>query len=97
MKRLLCLAAVCFAMGLSSNLYACYTIDDAEVSKVDGEKKTLVVTKGDKTQSFTTADKTTVTINGKAARLSDLKTGDKVTIDYEAANDVLAVKVTRSS
>lgn len=97
MKRLLCLAVVCFVMSLSSNLFACYTIDDASISKVDSEKKTLVVTKGDKTQSFTTADKTTVTINGKSASLADLKEGDKVSVDYEAANDVLAVKVKRDA
>src|SRR5687768_1647060 len=64
MKKLLCLVCVCFALSLASPVFACYTIDDASISKVDTEKKTLVVTKGDKTQSFTTAAKTAVTING---------------------------------
>jgi hypothetical protein len=97
MKRLLCLACVCFALCLASQVYACNTIDDASISKIDSSKKTLVVTKGDKQQTFTAADKTTVTINGKAATLADLKAGDKVTVDYEAADDVVAIKVTRQA
>jgi Cu/Ag efflux protein CusF len=97
MKAVLLLACVCFVLSFAAPVFACYTIDDASISKVDTEKKTLVVTKGDKTQTFTTADKTAVTVNGKTAKLDDLKAGDKVTIDYEAADDVLRVKVTRES
>ena len=97
MKRILCLACVCFALCLAAPAFACNTIDDASISKIDASKKTVVVTKGEKQQTFTTADKTTVTINGKAATLADLKAGDKVTVDYEAADDVLAIKVSRDT
>lgn len=95
MRRILCLSVLALGLGLSAQTFACETLDDGYVSQIEGTK--LIVAKGDTKTTFTTADKTTVTINGKAAALADIKAGDKVTVDYESATDVLAIKVTRES
>lgn len=97
MKRTHILASLALGLCLSAPAIACNTLDDGYLSKVDTAKKQLVVTKGDTKQTFTAADKTVVTVNGKAATLADLKAGDKVTVNYETADDVVAIKVTRET
>jgi hypothetical protein len=101
MKRLIQVSALALALSVpfvfSAKAHACYTVDDATISKVDTAKKQVEVAKGDKTtQTFTAADKTTVTINGKTATLADIKSGDKVHVDYESDTDVLAITVSRN-
>lgn len=95
MKRSHVLASLVLGLFLSAPVLACNTLDDAYLSKVDSAKKQLVVTKGDTKQTFTAADKTVVTLNGKSATFADLKAGDRVTVDYESETDVLAIKITR--
>jgi len=97
MKRSHLFASLVLGLCLSAPAIACNTLDDGYISKVDTAKKELLVTKGDTKQSFTAADKTVVTVNGKAATLADLKAGDKVTVDYESSTDVVAIKVTRET
>ncbi len=97
MKRFHILASLALGLCLSAPAMACNQLDDATLSKVDTAKKQLVVTKGDTKQTFTAADKTVVTVNGKAATLADLKEGDKVTVDFETDTDVVAIKATRAS
>jgi hypothetical protein len=96
MKRSLTLASLTLGLFLSAPAMACHT-DDGYLSAVDTEKKQVVVAKGDKTRTFTAADKTAVTVNGKAATLTDLKAGDKVVVDFESDTDVVAIKVTRDA
>ena len=66
MKRFIQVSALALALSVPfvfcANTRACYTVDDATISKVDAGKKQVVVAKGDTKQTFTTADKTTVTI-----------------------------------
>ena len=88
-------AAVALGLMLNTSVFACHYLNDGEVTKIDGDKKQVVVTKGQKQHTFTTADKTKVTINGEKAALADLKSGDKVTVAYESSSDVLEIKVTR--
>lgn len=97
MKRFLSLASLALILCLTAPALACHTIDDGYLSQVNTQNKQVTVTKGDAKHTFTAADKTVVTVNGKAATLADLKAGDKVTVDYESATDVLAIKVTRET
>ena len=78
-----------------SSAFACNTLNDGEVTKIDAKQNQVVVAVADKTQTFTTATKTKVIINGKEASLADLKAGDKVSVDYETNDDVLSIKATR--
>jgi len=97
MKRWIAgMSGVAFGLLLTGQTWACNTLDDGFISKVDSTKSQVVVAKGDAKQTFTTADKTQVTINGKAATLADVKAGDKVQVDFETDTDVLAIKVTRA-
>jgi hypothetical protein len=96
MKRSFTLASLVLGLFLSAPVMACQT-DEGYLSQVDTAAKQVVVKKGDKTRTFTTADKTVVTVNGKAATLADLKAGDKVIVDFESATDVLAIKVSRDA
>jgi Cu/Ag efflux protein CusF len=93
--------ALCFAFTASA--WACDT-SSGEVLKIDTKANRLIMAKsagcGDSSgcgseMTFTLAKGTKVLINGKAATLADLKTGDKVKVDYEKLDDVLAVSVTR--
>ena len=45
--------------------------------------------------SFKLTDKTRVLVNGKDAKLADLKDGDHVDVDYETSDDVQKVSATR--
>ncbi|MGH7215372.1 MAG: hypothetical protein ACREIT_11470 [Tepidisphaeraceae bacterium] len=86
------------ALGLAltaSSALACHTLSDGEVTQINADQNKVVVAKGEATTTFTTATKTKVVINGKQGSLADLKAGDKVTVDYEAANDVLEIRATR--
>ena len=89
------LSGMAAGLLLSGSVFACNTLNDGEVTKVDSKQNQVVVAKGDKTSTFTTASKTKVLINGKEASLADIKAGDKVSVDYETADDVLSIKATR--
>jgi len=100
-------AGMAFALLVStSSAYACNT-SSGEVTKIDADKHTVVISASsdgcssgcDKTESttFTLKKETKVLINGKQASLADLKAGDKVKIDFEKSDDVLAVNATRAS
>ena len=73
-----------------------------EVTKIDPAKKSLVIAaecscgSGKMIEmSFKLTEKTRVLLNGKDAKLADLKDGDQVDVDYETADDVQKVSATR--
>ena len=95
-------AGMAFALLISSSAYACNS-SNGEVTKIDSKSNTVAVASkeccgsGDKTLTFTLKPTTKVIINGKEARLADLKAGDKVRVDYEKTDDVLSINATRES
>ena len=98
MKKLMAgVAGLTLGLMLSGSAFACNKLSDGEVTKIDSKSNTVVVMAGKKEKTFTAGDKTQVIINGQKGSLADLKTGDKVSIDYEAANDVLSITATRAS
>ena len=73
-----------------------------EVTKIDASKKSLIIAaecscgSGKMIEiSFKLTDNTKVLLNGKAAKLADLKDGDQVDVDYETSDDVQKVSATR--
>ena len=90
------------AIGLmfSSRALACNTTS-GEVQTVDAKKNLLVMyqsgccpaSKSETT--FALKKETKILVNGKPAKLADLRAGDKVKVDYEKLDDVLSVSVTR--
>ncbi len=98
MKKILAgLAGAALGLSLSGSAFACHKLSDGEVTKIDSKSNTVVVMAGKAEKTFTAGEKTKVLINGKAGSLADIKTGDKVSVDYEAANDVLSISATRAS
>jgi hypothetical protein len=58
----------------------------------DADKKVLTITEGDKKdRDFKVADDVKVQLAGKDAKLSDLKTGDKVTVVFETKDKTTTV------
>ena len=90
------------AIGLmfSSRALACNTTS-GEVQKIDSGKNLLVMyssgccSESKSATTFALKKDTKILVNGKAAKLADLRAGDKVKIDYEKLDDVLSVSVTR--
>ena len=90
------------AIGLmfSSRALACNTTS-GEVQKIDANKNLLVMynsgccSESKSATTFALKKDTRILVNGKAAKLADLRAGDKVKIDYEKLDDVLSVSVTR--
>lgn len=77
-------------------------ISTGEVTKVDAEKNTLLVATdcscgSGKTieSSFTVKTTTKILLNGKEAKLADLKSGDDAEVEFNSAEDVTKVSVTR--
>jgi len=73
-----------------------------EVTKIDPAKKSLVIAaectcgSGKMIEmSFKLTESTKVLLNGKEAKLADLKDGDQVDVDYETSDDVQKVSATR--
>jgi hypothetical protein len=102
-KLLAAAAGVGLSLTLSASAWACNTAEGA-VAKIDTQGSTLLVHKtkdccggGVEDVKYTLKKDTKITLNGKEASLADLKAGDKIKIDYENPNDVLALKVTRES
>ena len=91
------ISGLALSLMLTGSTFACHRISDGEVTKVDSKSNTVVVSANKAEKTFTVAEKTKVLINGKAGSLADLKTGDKVSVDFEAANDVLSITATRAS
>src|SRR5256885_4152409 len=73
-----------------------------EITKIDTAKKSLVIAaectcgSGKMIEmSFKLTASTKVLLNGKEAKLADLKDGDQVDVDYETSDDVQKVSATR--
>jgi hypothetical protein len=73
-----------------------------EVEKVDAKHNNLVLSAECECGSgriiemtFTLKDSTKVLLNGKDAKLSDIKHGDRVEVDYNDFDDVAKVTATR--
>jgi hypothetical protein len=84
-------------MLFTGQALACDSVDGS-VAKIDTARSALVMTTSccqQKEMTFVLKKDTKVLVNGKVATLADLRTGDKVQIDYEKLDDVLAVKATR--
>jgi hypothetical protein len=94
-KFIAILAAIALSLTITGNVLACHSLSDGEITKVDTKGGEVAVAKADKSITFKPSEKTAVTLNGKKVTLGDLKAGDKVNIDYEAANDVLSITATR--
>jgi Cu/Ag efflux protein CusF len=104
------IAAAAMGFGLSASAWACNT-SNGEVQQVNADARTVAMTKSaggsccDEGTTDTKANQmvfkikkdTKILINGKEASLADLKTGDKVKVDYEQLDDVLKISVTRDS
>ena len=102
-KWIMALSVLAIGLMFSSRALACNSTS-GDVAKIDASKATLVVYKSGccsegKTSEMTFVLKkdTKVLVNGKPATLADLRAGDKVKVDYEKSDDVLAVNVTRAS
>jgi Cu/Ag efflux protein CusF len=85
------------ALAISTSAFACYHLNEAVVKQVDASNNTVVVDSNGTQKTFTTAATTKIQVNGKEAKLTDIKAGDKVNVDYEASNDVLLISVSRQS
>lgn len=77
-------------------------ISAGEVEKVDTSKNLLVLSTECECGSgkiievtFTLKSETKVSLNGKDAKLADIKKGDRIEIEYEAIDDVQKVAATR--
>ena len=93
------IAGLAVGFGLSASAWACNT-SSGEIAKIDTKSNTVVLAKsccGDNEVTFTLKQDTKVLINGKDAKLADLKAGDKVKVNYEKIDDVLSISVTRDS
>ena len=73
-----------------------------EVTKIDATKKSLVIAaecscgSGKMIEmSFKLTESTKVLLNGKEAKLADLKNGDQVDVDYETSDEVQKVSAMR--
>ncbi len=57
---------------------------EGRIKKVDTDKSTLTITeKGDKDVTVTVNKDTKITVNGEAAKLADLKKGQKAKVTHE--------------
>lgn len=63
------------------------------LTKLDGNTLTIKQS-NDQERQLTTTDKTTVMQNSKKAKLSDLKTNQKVVVQIAEANSTTAVRIT---
>lgn len=96
-KLIASLAGLVLGLSLTANVWACNT-SEGELYSTNTEKSEMVMKLGCGTEkSFTLKKETKITLNGKAVALSDLKSGDKIKIDYESASDVLKIDATRAS
>jgi Cu/Ag efflux protein CusF len=91
------------SLTVSASAWACNTAEGA-VAKIDTQGSAVLVNKtsdccggGAEQVKYVLKKDTKITVNGKEATLADLKAGDKIKIDYEKLDDVLALKVTRDS
>jgi hypothetical protein len=98
-RPLLAIAILCL---LGSSPAFAHDQSSGEVTKIDTSKKSLVIAaecscgSGKLIEmSFKLKDDTKVLLNGKEAKLADLKNGDQVDVDYEAVDDVQKVSATR--
>lgn len=97
-KILLGLATTAFAAMFSASVFACDTASGA-LTKVDTGKNAVIM-KGEccgSEMTFTLKKETKITLNGKEVKLADLKSGDKLQINYEKMDDVLSIVATRNS
>ncbi len=93
-------AALAVAFMFTAPALACDTAS-GEITKVDSGKHMLVVNKSGCCPSsggeltFVLKKDTKVLVNGKSATLADLRTGDKVQVNFEKLDNVLSVTATR--
>ncbi len=104
------IAAAALSLGLSASAWACNT-SNGEIMTINADARTVAMSKSaggsccednsseaaSNKMVFKLKKETKILINGKEARLADLKAGDKVKIDYERLDDVLKISVTRDS
>jgi hypothetical protein len=102
-KLIMVLAAVAIGLMFTGRALACDTAEGS-IAKIDSSKAMLVVQKsgccpstGDGQMTFVLKKDTKVLVNGKSATLADLRAGDKVQVQFEKLDDVLAVTATRQS
>jgi len=96
-KSLTVLVSLAIGLLFAGRALACDSVAGS-VAKIDTSKSALVMTTScceQKEMTFVLKKDTKVLVNGKAATLADLRTGDKVEINYEKLDDVLSVTATR--
>src|SRR5262245_6178246 len=98
-RFLAAVAGTAMGLSISASAWACNTAEGA-VAKVDTQGSTLVMKASSSCcggsadeMKFALRRDTKITINGKEATLADLKAGDKIKVNYEKLDDVLAVQV----
>jgi len=85
------------ALWTTANTAAAEKTHEGSVVSVAAGKMVMVDKEGKNEHSHMVADLAKVTLNGKAAKLIDLKKGDKVKVTTESEGKVIAVAATRDS
>lgn len=80
---------------LPAAAYAC-PMHGGKIVDINPESGRVVVVKGDDLASFrANPEQAKITLNGKQAKLSDLKAGDIVNVNYDVNEKITEVEVTR--
>jgi hypothetical protein len=100
-KWITALSVLAIGLMFSGRALACNSTS-GEVQQIDASQNLLVMQKSgccpeskDAQTTFALKKETKILVNGKPAKLADLRAGDKVKVDYEKLDDVLSVSVTR--
>jgi hypothetical protein len=90
------MVAVAFAMCVTSASAAVLATEDGTLVSAAADKLVMTDSAGAE-KSFSIADATKITLDGKAAKATDLKKGDKVKITTGLDGKVTAVAATRGA
>ena len=101
-KWITALSVLAIGFVFTGKAMACNT-SNGEVQRIDTDKAQLIMTSSDSgccneskaATTFALKKDTKILVNGKPAKLADLRAGDKVKVDYEKLDDVLSIAVTR--
>jgi hypothetical protein len=95
MRKFIAAMAAGVGLMLSSAAMAC-NYDSGEVYQAKADSNQVIIKTAGAEKTFTLKKETKITLNGKEAALSDLKSGDKVVVANESTTDVLEIKATRA-
>lgn len=90
MNKTILAIILCSTFALPANAD---TISGGKITSVDPGGKSVSYSKRKKHWRFSISDKTVVRIGDKTAKLSDLKTGQPVKIEYQRQGNTLAAMI----